>query len=147
MNYFSEIENWQKYFGCISIGKQGSNASTTSLYSMPLLQYHGPTSASAVLKLKDRKIRAIFLPKNITKLIKPMDQGIIQAFKAHSHGKPPGDVNSELQITEFLRILTLKGVGLAQWKVIPSSITNCLEDNVTEDKCNFISKTRCEGCM
>jgi hypothetical protein len=101
LKYFFEIENWQKHFGCISIWKQGSNASTTSLYPTPLLQYHGPTPGSAVLKLRDRKIRAIFLPKNITELIKPMDQDIIQAFKAYYHGKLPGDVNSELQITEF----------------------------------------------
>jgi hypothetical protein len=32
-----KIEKWQKYFGCISIGKQGSNASITSMYPMPLL--------------------------------------------------------------------------------------------------------------
>jgi hypothetical protein len=37
MKYFFEIENWQKYFGCIYIGEQGSNASTTSMYPTPLI--------------------------------------------------------------------------------------------------------------
>jgi hypothetical protein len=70
----------------------------------------------------------------------------MQAFKAYSHGKLPGNVNSELKIIEFLRKLTLKGVGLAQEKVI-FSIANCFKDNVTAYKCNSIPKTRCEGCM
>jgi hypothetical protein len=35
MKYFSEIENWQKYFGCIF--KQGNNASITSMHPTPLL--------------------------------------------------------------------------------------------------------------
>jgi hypothetical protein len=34
--YFFDIENWQKYFGSISIGNQGSNASTRSIYPTPL---------------------------------------------------------------------------------------------------------------
>jgi hypothetical protein len=38
MKYFLEIENWQKYFGCIFRGKQGSNASTTSMYPTPLVE-------------------------------------------------------------------------------------------------------------
>jgi hypothetical protein len=63
----------------------------------------------------------MFLPKNITKLINPMDQGLIKAFKAYYHGKLPGDVNSELKITEF-PIITLKGaaycVGLASGDVL-----------------------------
>jgi hypothetical protein len=53
----------------------------------------------------------MFLPKNITELITSMDQGIIQAFKAYFHGKLPDDVNSELQITKSLRILTLKALA------------------------------------
>jgi hypothetical protein len=47
---------------------------------------HCPAHPSAdVLKLKDGKIKAMFLPKNSTALIQPMDQGIIQAYKAYYH--------------------------------------------------------------
>jgi hypothetical protein len=44
MKYFFEIENWQKYFGCIIIRKEGSNASTTSMYPTLLLNtlYESP---------------------------------------------------------------------------------------------------------
>jgi hypothetical protein len=43
-----------------------------------LLLDHCPAHPSAdVLKLKDGKIEAMFLPKNTTALIQPMDQGII----------------------------------------------------------------------
>jgi hypothetical protein len=101
--------------------------------------------------MKDGKIRAMFPSKNVIELIKSMDQGTIQAFKAYFHSKLPGDVNSELQITEFLRIFTLKSVansdGLAPGKVMSSATENCLKDTVTYDKCNSISKTRCEGCV
>lgn len=77
----------------------------------------------------------MFLPKNIIELIKSMDQGINQAFEAYFHGKLPGDVNSELQITKSLRTLTLKAfadsVGLARGKVMSPTTSNCWKDNVT----------------
>jgi hypothetical protein len=77
----------------------------------------------------------MFLPKNIIELIMSMDQGIIQDFKVYFHGKLPGDVNSELQITKSLRILTLKAladsVGLARGKLLFPTTSNCWKDNVT----------------
>jgi hypothetical protein len=43
-----------------------------------LLLDHCPAQAPAdVLKSKDVKIKAMFLPKNTTALIQPMDQGIV----------------------------------------------------------------------
>jgi hypothetical protein len=43
-----------------------------------LLLDHCPAHPSAdVLKSKDGKIKAMFLPTNTTALIQPMDQGII----------------------------------------------------------------------
>jgi hypothetical protein len=45
-----------------------------------LLLDHCPAHPSAdVLKSKDGKIKAVFLPKNATALIQPVDQGIIRA--------------------------------------------------------------------
>jgi hypothetical protein len=78
-----------------------------------------PAHPSAdVLKSKDEKIKAMFLPKNTTALIQPMDQGIIFACKAYYRCELLGGVvNSELQVTEFLKTLMLKdvvySVGLA----------------------------------
>jgi hypothetical protein len=47
-----------------------------------LLSDHCPAYSSAdVLKLKDGKIRATFLPNNSTTLIQPMDHGIIRVFE------------------------------------------------------------------
>jgi hypothetical protein len=77
----------------------------------------------------------MFPPKSITELIKSMDQGTIQAFKAYFHDKLPDDVNSALQITEFLRLLTLKSVadstGLARQTVMSSATASCWKDTVT----------------
>ena len=36
-----------------------------------------------MLQSRDGKIGVMFLPKNTTALIHPLDQGIIKAFKAH----------------------------------------------------------------
>jgi hypothetical protein len=75
-----------------------------------------------------------FCQRILLELIKSMDQGTIQAFKAYFHGKMSGDVNSELQITEFLRILTLKSVaesvGLTRQKVMSSATANCWKETV-----------------
>jgi hypothetical protein len=47
-----------------------------------LLLDHCPAHPSDdVLKPKDGKIKAMFLPKNTTALIQPLDQGIIRAAK------------------------------------------------------------------
>jgi hypothetical protein len=53
-----------------------------------LLLNHCPAHPSAyVLKLKYEKIRAILLTKNITALIQPTDQEIIQASIGYYHGE------------------------------------------------------------
>jgi hypothetical protein len=46
-----------------------------------LLLDHCPAHPAEVLKSKDGKIRAMFLPKNSTALIQPMDQDIIEPLK------------------------------------------------------------------
>jgi hypothetical protein len=92
---------------------------------------HCPAHPSAdVLKTKGGKIKAMFLPTNTTALIRPMDQGNIQAHKAYYRGELLGGVvNSDLQVTEFLKTLTLKGIaysaGFAWGKITPTTIANC----------------------
>jgi hypothetical protein len=55
-----------------------------------------------ILKSKDGKIKAMYLLKNTTALIQLIDQGTIQACKAHYcselHGRA---VNTELQLKNF----------------------------------------------
>jgi hypothetical protein len=54
----------------------------------------------------------LFLPKNTTTVIQSTNQGITQACKAYYHsGLLRGAVNSELQVGEFLKTLTLKDVA------------------------------------
>jgi hypothetical protein len=124
---------------------------TCSIYKIlaeKVLLDHCPAHPSAyVLKLKDEKIRGMFLTKNIAALIQPIDQGIIQASKAFYHGELLGGVvNSELQTMEFLETLTLKDVAhsveLTWGKVTPTAIANCqkkcIGKVVTEDKTKLI---------
>jgi hypothetical protein len=70
-----------------------------------LLLDHCPAHPSADLLIsKDGKIKVMFLPKNTAALIQPMDQGIIRACKVYYHSELLGGVvNSELQVTEFLK--------------------------------------------
>jgi hypothetical protein len=77
---------------------------------------HCPTHPSAdVVKLKDGKIKAMFLIKNTTALIPPI-QGILQVCKANYCSEVLLVVaNTVLQVREFLKTFTLKGVKLA-WR-------------------------------
>jgi hypothetical protein len=62
-----------------------------------LLDHCSAHPTAHVLKSKDGKIKAMFLPKNTTALIQPTDQGIIRACKAFYRGELlRGVVNSEL---------------------------------------------------
>jgi hypothetical protein len=96
-----------------------------------LLLDHCPAHPSThVLKSKDGKIKAMFLPRNTTTLIQLMDQGNIRACKTYYCGEMLGAiVNSELPVAEFLNTLTLKNVscsvGLAWGKITPTAIANC----------------------
>jgi hypothetical protein len=100
---------------------------------------HCPAHPSAdVLKSKDGKIKAMFLPKNTTALIQPMDQGNIRACKAYYRCELLGGVvNSELQVKEFLKALKLKdvaySVGSAWGKITPTTIANCWEKCIGKD--------------
>ena len=92
-----------------------------------------------ILQSKDGKIKVMFLPKNTTALIQPLDQGIIHAFKAHYRGGLLSDmVNSELQVTEFLKTVTLKHaaylIGLAWNKVSPTSIEHCWKKCIAKEE-------------
>lgn len=78
-----------------------------------LLSDHCPAYSSVdVLKLKDGKIRATFLPNKSTTLIQHMNHGIIPVFETYYHSELLGGVvNSGLKIREFLKILMLKDVA------------------------------------
>jgi hypothetical protein len=81
-----------------------------------------------VQKLKDRKIIAVFLPKNTTVLIHSVVQGIIKAFKACYCGEAcSGVVNSKLQITEFLKTMLKIVAYIAQLggKIMLATVENC----------------------
>jgi hypothetical protein len=86
-----------------------------------------------------------------------MDQGIIRGCKAYYRGDLLGwVVNCDLQVTEFLKTLTLKdvaySVGLAWRKITPTTIENCWNKihwnrwrHGRRDEINSIFKTRRES--
>jgi hypothetical protein len=87
-----------------------------------LLLDHCPVhSSSDILKSKDRKINATFLPKNTTA---PIQKKAYCRVELLCEG-----VNSELQATEFLKTLTLKDVAYSvslAWEEIKTKATgNC----------------------
>lgn len=104
-----------------------------------LLLDHCPAHPSADgLKLKNGMIKTMFLPKNTTVLIWPMDQSIIRACKTYYCSELlSGLVNSELQNTEFLNTLMLKeaaySVGLAWERITPTTIVNCWKKCIGKD--------------
>lgn len=76
----------------------------------PILLDHCQAYLSAeVLKSKEGKVRTVFLQRNRTALIQPMNQGIAQAYNAHYPRQLlPGFVSSELQVTKYRNTLLLK---------------------------------------
>jgi hypothetical protein len=100
---------------------------------------HCPAHPSAyVLKMKDGKIKAMFLPKSITALIQPMDQCIIQACKSYRSSELLGRaVDSEQQVAEFLKTLMLLNatysVGLAWRKITLTTTANCWKKCTRKD--------------
>jgi hypothetical protein len=62
-----------------------------------------------ILQSKHGKIRVMFLPKDTTTLIQPLDQGVIRAFRTHYHSGLLSEIgSSEHQVTQFLKTVTLK---------------------------------------
>jgi hypothetical protein len=124
--------------------------------AMLLLDRHPAHPSASILKLKDGRI--IFLPKNTTTLIQLIDQAIICTFIACCHDELlGGSVNSKLQITEFLKTITLKNVGysvsLSWGKVMPHTVGNCWKkstgiDGITADEKKLIPFSKeCESYM
>lgn len=88
---------------------------------------HPPAST---LTSRDGKITVLYLPKNTTSKIQPLDQGIIQNFKCnYRKGLVKDIVASPLPIQQFIKELTLKDafylIGAAWHDVKQSSIINC----------------------
>jgi len=58
---------------------------------------------------RDRKFRVVFLPKNTTSRIQPLDQGIISSFKRHYRAALIRSVVAEdTSIVDFLKAMTVK---------------------------------------
>lgn len=98
---------------------------------------HCPVHPSTdLLQSRDGKIKVMFLPKNTTALIQPLDQGIIRAFKAHYRRELlSAIVSSDSDMETYLKSLNLKGVlysvGLAWQSVTQETIQHCWK------KCSF----------
>ena len=75
-----------------------------------LLMDHCPAHpAVESLTSLDRKIKAVFLPKNTTSKIQPLDQGIIATFKPNYQRNLVGTtVGSETSVSDFLKKLNFK---------------------------------------
>lgn len=79
---------------------------------------------------KDGKVKVLYLPKNTTALIQPLDQGIINAFKVNYRRELIKSLlSSDDEITKFLKSMTLKEVayvvGIA-WNAISNiTVMNC----------------------
>ncbi|GFU49280.1 uncharacterized protein TNCV_2610371 [Trichonephila clavipes] len=59
-------------------------------------------------ELSSGEIKAIFLPPNVTLLLQPMDQGVLQKLKQIYQNQPENDVTSLLQLVQ-----TIPGCGEA----------------------------------
>jgi len=78
----------------------------------------------------DGKIRVLYLPKNTTSKIQPLDQGIISAFKAHYRREMvKAMIDSSLGVSGFLKTLNMKEViymSATAWAAVsPATIYNC----------------------
>jgi hypothetical protein len=73
---------------------------------------------------------AMFLPKNTTVLIQPLDQGFTLALKAYYQwALLTAVIKSELQMPQFLKTVTRKNmaynIGLAWTNISSMPIKNC----------------------
>jgi hypothetical protein len=78
----------------------------------------------------------MFVQKNNTAQIEPLDESIIRACRANCHAELlVGAVNSELQVTELLETLKLRNVaysiGLAWGKITPIAGKKCTGQNLS----------------
>jgi hypothetical protein len=86
---------------------------------------------------KDGRIRVMYLPKNTTALIQPLDQGIMYNFKVNYRWELLLSLlSSGCDVPEFLKLLTLKEVaykiGLALDCISKETVQNCWR------KCGFL---------
>lgn len=116
---------------------------------------HCPAHPPAdILQSRDGNIRVMFLPKNTTALIQPLDQGIIRAFKAHYRRELLSAlVNSDEEMENFLKSINLKSVaysvGLAWESITQDTIQNCWkkcsrDETVTTENCSVAEFTNSE---
>lgn len=82
------------------------------------------------LMSNDGKIKVMYLPKNTTALIQPLDQGIISAFKSNYRREMITSLlASDTEVSTFLKKMDLKDVsysiGLAWQAITSDTIRNC----------------------
>ena len=113
---------------------------------------HCPAHPPAdMLQSRDGKIGVMFLPKNTTALIQPLDQGIIKAFKAHYRRELlSAIVNSDEEMEIYLKSINLKtvaySIGLAWESISTATIQNCwkkcsFEQNIADGNCSVAGFT------
>ena len=83
-----------------------------------------------LLKSRDGQISVVYLPKNTTSLIQPLDQGIIATFKKNYRRELVSSiVNGDRSVTEFLKSLSIKDfiyLASTAWNaVLPKTIEGC----------------------
>ncbi|KAK9721600.1 DDE superfamily endonuclease [Popillia japonica] len=79
---------------------------------------------------KDGKVKIMYLPKNITALIQPLDQGIIHAFKTNYRREMLKSLlASDVEVSTFLKTMNFKDVsyniGLSWQAISRDTIKNC----------------------
>ena len=82
------------------------------------------------LQSRDGKIKVLYLPKNTTSKIQPLDQGIISSLKRHYRRELIKDiVCTDLSVVEFVKKMNLKDMffltAKAWGQVTPTTISNC----------------------
>lgn len=90
--------------------------------------------------LKDGEIKVELLPPNVTSLVQPMDQGVIETFKRHYRGVLLRHIlhesaNNNLTLTEALKLVTMKDVmyWCAQsWEKVKSTTLRKAWNKITD---------------
>ncbi|KXN67759.1 DDE-domain-containing protein [Conidiobolus coronatus NRRL 28638] len=94
-------------------------------------------------RLKLQNTRILYLPKNTTSKLQPLDQGIISSFKSHYKSryihKWIANIRNRVYNPEQLNILESIIMAIGAWdlEVTPKTINNCFKSTGIESKDKF----------